>query len=95
MTDVRLIQVARIYGLMRDEMTDETAANAISDDPGRLAAAIFEEATASDDVISEETALEYLEGRFSFLGDLVAGEDRPVIERDFRARLEEWLEPLD
>ncbi len=95
MTDVRLIQVARIYGLVRDEMTDALAKAAVHENPHRLATAIFEEATASDDVISEETALEYLEGRFSFLGDLVVAEDRTAIKRDFQARLEEWLEPLD
>jgi hypothetical protein len=93
MTDVRLIQVARIYGLARDETTDETARAAINNDPRRLAEALFEEATASDDVISEATALEYLEGRFAFLGDVVGDAARDATELHFRVRLQAWLDP--
>ena len=93
MSGVRLIQVARIYGLSRDEITDAKARAAIDDNPHQLAEALFAEAAASDDVISETTALDYLEGRFAFLGDLVNEQARAETEQRFRVRLQEWLAP--
>jgi hypothetical protein len=89
-TDERLVQLARIMGLDRGETTEDTARTAIAADPNRLADELFAEAAASDDVTSEAAALDYLEGRIAFFGDLL---DVPVpntVRTRFAERLEAW-----
>jgi hypothetical protein len=81
-----------MMGLERDQVTENLARTAIASDPIRFADELFLEAVASDDVTSEETALDYLEGRLTFFGDLL---DVPVpntARTRFAERLEAWAE---
>jgi hypothetical protein len=87
---VALVQVARIYGLDRHQVTDDLARRTIAADPTRLAGAFFEEAAASDDVISIESALDYLDGRLDFFDGLLGDEGRAAITSAFRDRLHAW-----
>jgi hypothetical protein len=89
-TEVRLIQAARMMGMERDEVTEQSARTAIASDPVTFADELFLEAAASDDVTSEAAALDYLEGRLAFFGDLL---DVPVpntVRTRFAERLEAW-----
>lgn len=88
--DVRLVQLARMLRLPPDELDRAAAAAAIAARPDDLAAAIFQEAADSDDVISTETALDYLEGRLVFFGDLVPPTAAAEVRRCFRERLRAW-----
>lgn len=77
-------------GLDRETISAESARTAIASDPLRFADALFEEAAASDDVTSEAAALNYLEGRLSFFGELL---DVPVpntVRTRFAERLGAW-----
>lgn len=89
--DVRLVQLARMLGLGRATALDHQAAAAlVRDRPRDLADAIFHEAADSDDVLSTEAALDYLQGRLVFFGDLIAPEAATTIRRAFRERLAAW-----
>ena len=88
--DVRLVQLARMLGLPPDDLDRARATAAVAGRPGDLAEAIFGEAVDSDDVISTETALDYLEGRLVFFGDLITPEAAAAIRRLFRERLRAW-----
>jgi hypothetical protein len=87
---VALVQLARIYGLDRHQVTGDLARRTIAADPPRLAAAFFEEAAASDDVTSVESALDYLDGRLDFFGGLLDEDSRAAIISAFRDRLHAW-----
>jgi hypothetical protein len=94
-TDIRLVQAARMMGLNRDQVTENSARTAIASDALHFADELFLEAVASDDVTSEASALDYLEVRLAFFGDLL---DIPVpntVRTRFAERLEAWsaIEP--
>jgi hypothetical protein len=86
-SDVRYLQLARILGLPRDtpEGAIKAAAGAA---PERLAGALFAEAAASDDVIDAATALQYLDDRLAFFGDILAGAG--AVRDAFAERLQAW-----
>lgn len=91
MHDIRLIQLARMLGLDPGAALDDaSAASLVRERATALADAIFHEAADSDDVVSAETALDYLEGRLIFFGDLVPAETAAAIRRAFRERLRAW-----
>lgn len=87
----RVVQLARILGRDAGELDDAASARAAIDaHPDELASAFFHEAADSDDVTSVETALEYLEGRFAFFGDLVGAEAAARIRMRFGELVEQW-----
>ena len=87
MSETRHRQLSRIYNCPID--SDEDARAAINGDPGILASALFDEAVASDDVISIETAKTYLEDRLKFLGPATSGA-ADSIRRSFDERVSAW-----
>lgn len=62
--------------------------------PDAFAAALFAEAADNDDVVSSAAALEYLETRLSFLGDLI-GDAGAAIREAFRRRVAAWDRPFE
>ena len=70
-TDLRLIQAARLLGLDRATLTEAAATAAIGAEPAVFGQALFAEAAENDDVTSGAAALDYLETRLRFFGDLV------------------------
>ncbi len=87
--DLRTLQVARMLGLGATP-TDVEAREAIATDPDAFAGALFREAADNDDVTSAEAALDYLETRLSFFGDLIPPEARLAIRAAFANRLTSW-----
>lgn len=81
-------QLSRIFATQIED--DEAARSAISAKPGDFAAALFLEAAASDDVISRESALDYLSGRLTFFGGLVSGNASSAVTSAFDERLKAW-----
>jgi hypothetical protein len=88
--DIRLIQVARILGLQPLGLEHEGARDAITMRAPEVALAFFLEAADSDDVTDVASALDYLEGRISFFGDLIAPDVAEVIRTGFREKLQRW-----
>ena len=87
MANIRLVQLARMFGLPRVE--DERAARSlITSRPGDFANAIFAEAADNDDVTSQRAALEYLEGRLAEFSGLV--QDEGAVTSAFVTRLTAW-----
>ena len=86
--DPRLVQLGRILNLSLDSAS--AARVAVAARPEELADALVLEATASDDVISEDSALEYLESRLDYLADAVPDEAAARIRERFRDRVRSW-----
>lgn len=88
MTDLRLIQAARLLGLDRATLTEAAARAAIAAAPAVFGQALFAEAADNDDVTDAAAALDYLETRLRFFGDLV---QHPVAVREaFRVLTLAW-----
>jgi hypothetical protein len=83
-----LTQLTRIFG--REIASPEAARTAISASPAVLADALFAEAADSDDVTSIPSALDYLEGRLAFLGNLIEPAAASEIRDAVRTRLRAW-----
>jgi hypothetical protein len=81
-------QLTRIFG--REIASPDAARAAITSSPAVLADALFAEAADSDDVTGIESALDYLEGRLAFLGNLVEPAAASEIRDAFRKRLRAW-----
>lgn len=88
--DIRRVQLARILDLPASHLTGRNAATAIAAHPDELADAFFHEAAANDDVLSKETALEYLEGRLAFFSGLIPAGTVTEIRICFAERLRAW-----
>ena len=89
-TDIRLVQLARILGLPGETLTADAARAAIAARPADVASAFFHEAADNDDVISVAAALDYLEGRLAFFGDLIPASGAAPIRESFRTAVESW-----
>lgn len=87
-SEQQLIQLRRILRLPALDAAEAPAAT--REYSGPLAAAFFAEAADSDDVISREAALDYLESRLSFFGDVISASDADTIRADFAVRLNAW-----
>lgn len=86
--DPRPRQAARLLGL---ETVDAASARAaFAQDPGRLAAGLVDEAAASDDVTSAATALDYLETRLAYLGDLIDAATGTAVRERFTEAVRGW-----
>jgi hypothetical protein len=88
--DLRTVQVARLLGLAHRDVSEEAARAAIAAQVQELGAALFREAVDNDDVISSEAALDYLEVRLSFFGDLIAPNARLAVRAAFAELLAKW-----
>ncbi len=88
MSDIRLVQLRRLLG---QGLTDDFAArDAVRHAAPLLAEAFFTEAADSDDVTGSESAVEYLEARLAFFGDLLPGPTAQVIRAHFAALVHAW-----
>lgn len=87
-SEQQLIQLRRILGL--PGLDASGAAAATHESSGQLAAAFFAEAADSDDVISREAALDYLESRLSFFGNVISLSDADALRIEFAERLKAW-----
>jgi hypothetical protein len=88
--DIRRVQLARILGLPPAALTGRRAGAELAAHPAELAQAFFHEAANNDDVISPETALEYLEGRLAFFAGLIPDATLPTIRALFDEHLTAW-----
>ncbi|MFN0145559.1 MAG: hypothetical protein ACKVT1_03535 [Dehalococcoidia bacterium] len=89
-SDIRLVQVARMLSLGSHTVTAERARAEIASRPGDFARAFLEEAAASDDVTSTETALDYLESRLAEFGELVERHVAITVRGQFEQLLASW-----
>ncbi|MBA4180333.1 MAG: hypothetical protein C0506_07080 [Anaerolinea sp.] len=86
--DPRLVQLARILNTPLESA--EAARVAVSARFEDVAEALVLEAAASDDVTSGQSALEYLEGRLLYLGEILEPAAAARIRDRFRARTASW-----
>lgn len=86
--DPRLVQLNRILSNRFD--TASAARGAVSARADDVADALVLEASASDDVVSSASALDYLEGRLSYLGDTVDPAAAERIRLRFRELISNW-----
>lgn len=87
----RVTQLARMLNREARELAEHAAArSAINKNVETVAEALFQEAVDSDDVVSTETALDYLEGRLAFFGDLVEDDAASDIRNRFAALVAQW-----
>ena len=86
--DPRLVQLTRILNSSLDSAS--VAREAVSARPDDVADALVLEASASDDVMSAESAVDYLDGRLSYLGDIVDPAAAERIRARFRERIGNW-----
>ncbi|MEO6397644.1 MAG: hypothetical protein ABIP13_04180, partial [Tepidiformaceae bacterium] len=76
---------------LRMELASESAAReAVSARPATLADQLFLEAGASDDVTSQESAVDYLELRLAYFGTLLDGAASTAIRARFFERIAAW-----
>lgn len=87
--DERTRQLARLLGLPR-EADSTRAAEAAADATERLAAALAAEAAENDDVTSAAAALDYLELRLRFFGELIPPEVGEAVRRHFAELVASW-----
>jgi len=88
--DMRLVQLARMLAVPLPDLTPESARTLIAARPGDVADALFHEAADSDDVTGNSTALDYLEGRLAFFGELVSSDTADAVRAAFRDRISAW-----
>lgn len=87
----RVTQLARILNREARELADDAGArSAINKNTDTVAEALFQEAADSDDVVSTGTALEYMEGRIAFFGDLIEDDAASGIRDRFTALVAQW-----
>lgn len=88
--DPRVTQLARLLGCEREDVAGARGREHVRAGALRLAEGLFEEAAASDDVLSAESAKEYLELRLAYLGDLVPAEAAEAIRARFVELASQW-----
>jgi hypothetical protein len=81
----RLLQDDRLRAASIDE-----AQAAIDAKMPLLASGLLEEATASDDVLDRESALEFVRSRLAYFGPLVRDDQKALLLDDIRGRIEAW-----
>jgi hypothetical protein len=81
----RLLQDDRLRAASIDE-----ARAAIDEKMPLLASGLLEEATASDDVLDRESALEFVRSRLAYFGPLVRDYQKALLLEDIRGRTEAW-----
>lgn len=86
MGELQLIQLRRILAA-GDDLTADNAQARLAAESARVAEAFFAEAAENDDVTSTSAALDFLEGRLAFFGDLI---DHAIATR-IRTRFNELL----
>jgi len=96
----RLLQLARLagidaftqrFGAPASAQPDATALRALVDERlDDIAAALVEEAAASDDVTDAAGAASYLEDRLTTLGDLLSKQQGEALRLAFRQRTKDW-----
>jgi hypothetical protein len=79
-----------MLGLARGSLDARSASAAIAARRPDFVAALVAEAADNDDVTSAEAALEYLDGRLRFFGDLVGGADGEAIRASFVSATAAW-----
>jgi hypothetical protein len=86
-----LTQLARLLKdeSLRNASVDKAQA-AIDEKIPLLASGLLEEATASDDVLDRESALEFIHSRLGYFGTLVRDDQRALLLEDIRSRIEAW-----
>jgi hypothetical protein len=86
-----LTQLARLLKdeSLRDASIDGAQA-AIDEKLPLLASGLLEEATASDDVLDRESALEFVRSRLAYFGTLVRDDQRALLLEYIRSRIEAW-----
>lgn len=88
--DPRVTQLARILGCEREELAGAGAGDRVRANAIRLAEGLFEEAAASDDVVSVEGAREYVALRLAYLGDLVPADAADAVRARFDELAARW-----
>jgi hypothetical protein len=86
--DPRLRQAARLLGV--DSIDAASARDAFARDPAGLALGLVEEAAASDDVTSAASAIDYLETRLVYLGDLLDDATAAAVRGHFAEAVRGW-----
>jgi hypothetical protein len=81
----RLLQNDRLRAASIDE-----AQTAIDEKIPQLASGLLEEATASDDVLDRESALEFVRSRLAYFGTLVRDDQKALLLEDIRSRIQAW-----
>jgi hypothetical protein len=86
-----LTQLARLLqdDRLRSASLDEAQA-AIDNRMELLASGLLEEATASDDVLDRESALEFVRSRLAYFGTLVRDDQQALLLDDIRGKIEAW-----
>jgi hypothetical protein len=86
-----LTQLARLLKdeSLRDASIDRAQA-AIDEKLPLFASGLLEEATASDDVLDRESALEFIRSRLAYFGTLVRDDQKELLLEDIRSRIEAW-----
>jgi hypothetical protein len=92
MADERLTQLARLLGLPRGAVDKQTAPQLVHDMTSTLAAALFEEAAASDDVVDVDSALDYLDARLEFLAPYIGAATADAVRKHANKRSSGWPE---
>lgn len=87
--DIRLIQLARLLGLPRNTARDAIL-DAVREQSDVLADAFFAEAADSDDVVSADSAQEYLADRLSFFAEIIDDATAAGIRTRFAHHLQSW-----
>ena len=90
MSDLRLVQLARMLSLPGEGLNILGARAAIAARPADFADALFAEAAQNDDVTSTTAALEYLEARLLEFAGLLGLDALASVRRAFGARLAAW-----
>lgn len=87
---MRLVQLARMLAIPLTDLAPDSARALIAASPEDLADALFHEAADSDDVTDSSTALDYLEGRIGFFGELISPDVAEKVRAAFRDRISVW-----
>ncbi|HEX5370811.1 MAG TPA: hypothetical protein VFY10_15495 [Dehalococcoidia bacterium] len=86
-----LAQLARLLGDERLRAASSTELGAAVDEHfDALVAGLADEAAASDDVIDQASALEFLKVRLDFLGALLSSEQTSRLWQAVQAKIEAW-----
>jgi hypothetical protein len=81
----RLLQDDRLRAASIDE-----AQAAIDEKMPLLASGLLEEATASDDVLDRQSALEFVRSRLAYFGPLVRDDQNALLLDDIWGRIQAW-----
>jgi len=93
MADARLTQLARLLGLPRGAVDEQTAPALVRDGAATLAATLLEEAVANDDVTTAAAAIEYVDERLEFLTPFVDTETAETVRSYVQKQASGWSSP--